>query len=101
MPEQQNNVNRVRNNVVEKQHCSFMYTKQAEAFNPRLLVIHEVDVFLAEVSSVKDETGFLSNQSSDDLIQMIFFHILRSHSNKYSCLSSSITSNGKHSVKPP
>ena len=44
-----------------------MRTKQAEAFTPRLLVIHEVDVFLTEVSSVKDETGFLSNQSSDDL----------------------------------
>ena len=77
-----------------------MCKKQAEAFNPRLLVIHEVDVFLTEVSSVKDETGFLSNQSSDDLIQMKLFHILRSHSDKYSCLSSSITSNGKHSAHP-
>lgn len=74
--------------------------KASGGVHPHLLVIHEVDVFLTEVSSVKDETGFLSNQSSDDLIQMMLFHILRSHSEKYFCLSSSITSNGKHSAHP-
>ena len=40
MPEQKNNVNNVRNNVVSKQHCSFLRTKQAEVIDLRLLVTH-------------------------------------------------------------
>ena len=40
MPEQKNNVNKVRNNVVSKQHYSFLHTKQAEVIDPRLLVTH-------------------------------------------------------------